>query len=373
MKVFISSVIGGMEALREAAADGARTLRCSVLRAEDFGAAPTSPQLACLAAVRAADVVILILGGRYGDLQASGLSPTHEEYREARGQKRILAFVQQNAQQEERQLQLLAEARAWSGGVYTADFVDEATLRTAVIRGLHDLELTNATGPVDATEIEERAAAVLPDDRGRRDDRPQLHLAVAAGPRQSVLRPIELESKELERDLTRRALLDESAIFSTASATRASLAGRSLALEQEQAGLSLDEEGTVHLWLDAEGEERDDTGVFPVIIEERVQELLEGALAFACWTLDRIDPRQRLSHVVPTAAVWASSMVGWQARDDHARGQAVHRAGLSWTPARVVLSPPHRQRAALRMEAAELAQDLTRLLRREWRPGPRTR
>ena len=52
MKVFVSSVIGGFETFREAASDAVRSLGYEVIRAEDFGASPTSPQEACLASVR---------------------------------------------------------------------------------------------------------------------------------------------------------------------------------------------------------------------------------------------------------------------------------------------------------------------------------
>jgi hypothetical protein len=54
MKVFISSVISGMEEYREAAAKAARILKHEVLRSEDFGASPATPQRVCLAGVRAA-------------------------------------------------------------------------------------------------------------------------------------------------------------------------------------------------------------------------------------------------------------------------------------------------------------------------------
>ena len=94
MKVFVSSVIGGLEEHRAAAREGAENLGHAVIAAEDFGASPGSPQQVCLAGVRDADVVILLLGARYGTAQASGLSPTHEEYRAARGTKPVLVFVQ---------------------------------------------------------------------------------------------------------------------------------------------------------------------------------------------------------------------------------------------------------------------------------------
>jgi hypothetical protein len=62
MKVFISSVIAGFEDFRDAAAQAIRTLGHEVIRAEHFGASPETPQRTCLAEVREAEVVILILG-----------------------------------------------------------------------------------------------------------------------------------------------------------------------------------------------------------------------------------------------------------------------------------------------------------------------
>jgi hypothetical protein len=52
MKIFLSSVIRGLEAYRDAAARAARALRHEVKRAEDFAASSATPQQACLAGVR---------------------------------------------------------------------------------------------------------------------------------------------------------------------------------------------------------------------------------------------------------------------------------------------------------------------------------
>jgi hypothetical protein len=96
MKVFISSLIGGFEPERQAARRAVETLRYQPIMAEDFGAQPTSPQVACLQGVRDSDLVVLILGERYGAIPpGSSLSATHQEYREARASKPVLAFVQQ--------------------------------------------------------------------------------------------------------------------------------------------------------------------------------------------------------------------------------------------------------------------------------------
>ncbi len=64
VKAFISSVITGFEEFREAATAAIRSLHHTAISAEDFGAMDSSPQAACLAGVRDADVVVLLLGER---------------------------------------------------------------------------------------------------------------------------------------------------------------------------------------------------------------------------------------------------------------------------------------------------------------------
>jgi hypothetical protein len=95
MKVFVSSLISGFEPFRAAACSAISTLRHEPVMAETFGARPNSPQVACLRELRESNVVVLILGSRYGAPQgSSGIAPTHEEFREARDRKPLLVFVQ---------------------------------------------------------------------------------------------------------------------------------------------------------------------------------------------------------------------------------------------------------------------------------------
>src|SRR4051794_9705183 len=96
MKIFVSSLISGFEPLRAAARSAIQTLGHEPVMAEDFGAKPASPQVACLRGLRSSDLVVLILGERYGSVPPeSSVSPTHEEYLEARDTKEILLFVQE--------------------------------------------------------------------------------------------------------------------------------------------------------------------------------------------------------------------------------------------------------------------------------------
>jgi hypothetical protein len=54
-----------------------------VLRSEDIPARPDTAERACLDLVRRADVVITLLGARYGAPTTRAQSPTHQEYAEA--------------------------------------------------------------------------------------------------------------------------------------------------------------------------------------------------------------------------------------------------------------------------------------------------
>lgn len=359
MKVFISSVITGLKPHREAVAAAARALGHTVIRAEDFGASPETPQRACLAGVRESDAVVLIAGSRYGEPQDSGLSPTHEEYREARDRSPVLVMVEQGIEREPRQQELLDELQNWSEGHYTASFSTPEDLRDAVTGALHSLELAQATGPVDATEILARARALVPDDRGAAEAR--LIVSVAGGPAQTVLRPSELEAEELARDLQRDALFGENSVFTTASGTQARIEGHRLVIEQDRALLILDEQGSV---LVAAPIERPDGEMMPVIIEESLRAKLLRSLRFIESVLERTDPLHRLTHLVPLAGLLGGSYLGWQTRAEHARSPNQVAIPMSAAEGPVHLQPPRRPRAALRVKTSEIAEDLLVLLRR---------
>ena len=57
MKIFISSLITGMEDTRAAAKSAIEALGHAAVMAEDFGARPQSPQVACLDGLRQSSLV----------------------------------------------------------------------------------------------------------------------------------------------------------------------------------------------------------------------------------------------------------------------------------------------------------------------------
>ena len=195
MKVFLSSLITGFEALRDAANSGARTLGHVVIRAEDFGASGLSPQVACLAGVRDADVVVLILGSKYGYVQSSGLSATHEEYREARDSRPVFVLIEEDAEPEPSQAAFIREVQGWESGHFTATFHGADDLRDKVIRALYDYALATESGPLDEAELLDRAQQLVPTSRNFLGT--ELVVSITGGPRRAVLRPAELEEPGL--------------------------------------------------------------------------------------------------------------------------------------------------------------------------------
>jgi hypothetical protein len=86
-------------------------LDMSQSRRRAFRRAHHHHELRACAAFRDSALVVLIMGGGYGDIQpASGLSATHEEYGEAKGQRPVLAFVQDGVVREPAQAEFVREA-----------------------------------------------------------------------------------------------------------------------------------------------------------------------------------------------------------------------------------------------------------------------
>src|SRR5258708_3495667 len=308
MRVFISSVVTGFEGFRTVASSAVRSLDHEVLRAEDFAASPSSPQVACLSAVRAADVVIVILGRRYGEVQASGKSATHEEFDEARRTKQVFVFVQTGGTPEPRQAASIDEAQSWAAGHYTGQFHDDESLRAHVIRALHRWELSNVAGQVDPDEMKRRALDGLPsEDRRYHSSAPSLAISIVGAPQQSILRPSELEAVGFQRQLKQQALFGTPPIFDTAQGTEVSIEGHAVTLPQDTGRLTLSEEGSFLLVLPLPPPE----GLSAIIEEDVIQALVTG-FQFAAQVLQTIDPTERLSSLAVAVALLNSSHSGWR-------------------------------------------------------------
>lgn len=371
MKVFVSSLIGGYEPLRQAARDAITSLGHEPVMAEDFRAQAHSPQVACLQGLRSAEMVVLILVDRYGSLQpGSGVSPTHEEYLEARGTKPILLFVQEGVDPEPRQAEFLREAQGWQGGMFREGFRSAEQLRTLITRAIHSYELSHASAPLDTRALARDAEAMLDElRRDRGQDASILRFALAGGPARQLLRPAELESETLSDAIQQRAMFGSPRLFEREAGVQRGIDGDALVLEQEGgARIALKESGQIALRLPLERRSRRSRGgggLTLAIIEESVVRELANAIAFSAWLLDHLDTTQRITHIAMAAKIEASDHLGWrtQAEQDASPNSGTMRMGGA--PDRpAVLDRP---RAALKFDGVRLAEDLMVPLRRHWK------
>lgn len=362
-----------MEAERAAAKRAIELLRHQAVMAEDFGAQPSSPQVACLSGVRQADLVVLILGGRYGARQASGLSATHEEYRAAQGEKPVLVFLQR-ADPEPDQADFIAEVSGWEQGMFREPFASHAELGERLTRALHDYELAHAQGPMDPGRLAQRALDVLSQGVHGRQEHTCLQLAVAAGPEVTVLRPATMEDASLAEALQQQALFGQPAIFDRRRGTDVRLEDHALVVYQ---GEPYEQGPEVRLWaggdvrLQLPVRDRDQRGMgLPFLIEEEVAEKIASALRYAGCMLSHIDPTERVTHVALAARIVGQSSFGWRTRAEHAASPNSGSMGWGDEQAReqaVQLSPAHMKRQALAMSANNTVSDLVALLRRRWK------
>jgi hypothetical protein len=365
MKIFVSSLITGMEPLRTAARDAVTMLGHEPVMAEDFGAQPNSPQIACLQGLRQSAAVVLILGAHYGAKQPSGLSATHEEYREARDRRPVIAFVQDGVARDPDQAAFVQEVQAWETGLFRDGFTTPDQLRSLITRRLHEWEVANMAGPVDEQELLRRALSLIPEEeRGyRRHDR-SLILTIASGPRQSILRPSEIEQPAFHEELLQASLFGPQRLFMPSKPTTTEIEDHALIVTHDNgAGIvRLDGEGNLMLRLPLAQASH---GM--VVIEENVTSVLIAALRYAVWLLDRIDSTQRLTHVALAATLSGESTVVWRTQREQDASPNSYSMGMGSSEHRPVhLAPAHRPRPALTHQADQLVEDLVTLLRREW-------
>lgn len=366
MRVFISSVVEGFESYRRAAAAAVEDLGYTVVRAEDLPARPETPRRACLEAARDADLTVVLLGARYGTVQDSGLSATHEEFREAREHGPVAVFVQQGVEPEAAQAELIAEAEEWATGRLTKRFTDVDQLRSKVTRTLHDFVVSRQAGPVDTESLVARARELVPRRRGGSAAR--LHLAISGGPRREVLPPAMLEDESLAQSVTEQALFGPQPVLDSSEGTRPCVSGDALVLEQDTRSIQVTEDGAIRITVPAVQPGSRPAAALPVLVEEDVGDALAAMIGFGAWLLDEIDPNRRLSELAVLAALENAGYMGWKTRAE-VRADP-HRASMSMRGDELVVVPDDPRllpRPALSSDRDRLARDLAVRLRRELR------
>ena len=148
--VFVSSVMTGMAAEREAARDAVESLGGKVLMFERLGGRDDDARTAYLTGVQLSDTYVGILGARYGKPERTGYSPTHMEYNEAVKIGLRISVWTTTGEVDGRQRDFLEEVRTF---YTTGSYSSPAQLRKRLERRLADMASATASpwckvGPV---------------------------------------------------------------------------------------------------------------------------------------------------------------------------------------------------------------------------------
>lgn len=196
MRVFISSVVGGFEAFRNAARRAIENIAATPVMCEDFGARPYSSERACLTEIEGSEVFVLLLGERFGFEAGQGMSVTQQEFRHAKQLSLpILVFIH-DVEMEARQLEFRREVEAYHSGFCRELFSNAEQLKDAIVRQLVLLGRTRDAMP-EAQFVRRIADAQGSSWRGNSQD-VTFRFAFLPQP----LRDLDLRQLEVRRDAT---------------------------------------------------------------------------------------------------------------------------------------------------------------------------
>lgn len=309
--VFISSVVRGFEDVRDQAAVGVERMGMYPIRSERLTAAPASPRRALLDEVASADIYLLLVGERYGDIRPS---PTDEEYEEAVRLNRPIFVLVQACELEPEQQAFLDRVRgSWADGALSSTFSGAGDVAAAVAGALgqHQAGIVE-----DAPAAQEKARRLAAGDEQRgTSGGVAARLALAPLRQTTVLDPEALDQPNLANGL--------------AEALRAcGIAPQSIGLDAQisSEGVQLVGNGTDG-WVVPQAVIGTDGSVlvagsvavsdapmgFSLVDPGRLDRFIRAAGGFAKTVWDQIDTRAEISQVAVSVAIPEASYKGFGA------------------------------------------------------------
>lgn len=199
-RVFISSVIQGFDAFREAARRGVLTGGGEpVLVNEDVPSQPDSSRNVCLDLVHSSDAVVLLIGSQGGWVTPSGKTVVEEEVSEARRLgKPLLVFLQDVSEHDNAAARLAAEVSDYISGYYRRTFREPIELEEQVTVGVREITKTLALPKSSPSEVRKVLESAV-----KRSTDAIVRIVVAPVRHEEVIPPSRLEAPELLNTLYR--------------------------------------------------------------------------------------------------------------------------------------------------------------------------
>lgn len=331
--VFVSSVVRGLEEVREEAARAIERVGMHPVRSERLTADAEAPRRALLDEVARCDIYLLLLGQRYGETEPGTQSPTEDEYNEAVRTNRPILVLVQEADLESAQREFLVRIRGtWGEGVLYGHFQGIADVGTAVAAALarHQAGIIE-----DAPAAQGRALELARGDERRGTTSSGVAARIAYVPlrQTTLLDPVALEraalGEELAGDMRTAALIPQRiGITPLVSGSGVRLEGTDADdWTQPTAALTTDGTITVVRSVATEG-----TLGFSSIDPEKLTRFVQSAGRFAQLVWDRIDGRREISRVAVTAAIPEAEYKGFGATSSN-------RMSVSMSLPSVVVAP----------------------------------
>jgi hypothetical protein len=310
---FISSIQGGFEDVRAAARAGVESFGWRAVMAETVGAAPASPQRALLDRVAESDVLLLLVGPRYGARHQSGFSATEEEFDEARRRGKPILVLRQKVALEPEQQEFLERATGgWEGGSFYSTFRGASDVGLAVVRGLTNVRDRGTRATLEPA-AQERAAVLAADARrqgfGHGDSIVRIVLVPLLN--QPLLQATTLEDRDLPDELAAAARGAQLVPQSEGITTSVSAAGIRLDIGERSSGriASVGVNGEIVVEASVAGDDQN-FGAMRVV-PDRMEQAIRGAIAFAENAWQRMDPRGEVQEVAITLAVPEAQHKSW--------------------------------------------------------------
>jgi hypothetical protein len=315
-RVFVSSVVEGFEAYREAARAAIHSAGGeAILVNEDFPSIHTSSRNACLDAVASSDIFVLLIGTRGGWRTPSGRLVVEEELEEARRRRLpILVFIE-DAEQDTDARTLSKTVSDYVEGYFRARFQGPDGLGHEVTRALRLLVEISQRPTVNRNELSPFFGRPY-----RVGDQTTLRFVLVPERREEIIDPVKLGSVDFAERLLEIAHSRLIRLFGYGFAKEPpSVSGDALIIEQQGGNdwrrgiqavrLELHESGAMILDSNVTGRtERvnssDLMGTFRIATED-VEAALATDFRFAAAIYEEVDPYRRHQRFL-----WNSALSG---------------------------------------------------------------
>jgi Domain of unknown function (DUF4062) len=221
--------------VRAAASHAIDGYGCEPVLAENFPAGTVSPRTACLDGVASCDGIVILLGDRYGEPTAAGISATEEEYLEAvRLKKHIFVFLE-GGDREPRQQEFVSSVEDYVDGHWRKSFSSSEELAERVEQALREGRPMVAAGNAQGGSRERIGAAFA-----KRPDRVEgivwAQVAWTTPRDEEVVDPTSFMETRSQRDVLRLAHEGDTPLFDYSQAKDTRVEASRLRLTQGDPG-----------------------------------------------------------------------------------------------------------------------------------------